>query len=356
VPSPDSRDDAIGGRQKLDDDGGVTTGPGSGERDIRVKFEDKVRPMVGVILVLVASLGFTAMGAFTKVAMDAERLRTTAWVALMTVIAWRSLGVAVLAGGVAVVRRHSLIPTAPKLILLRSVAGFASMCLYFGSLAFIPLGVATALIYTSPVFTVLLAERWTGEAPTPGARPWVFVAFGGVLLLALPGDGGLSGPGGPLWTGLGLAGCLLAGLLSSIAYLAVRQVRGAAGPTNIVFWYAIFAAVVSLPMSSLFFETQAEGIAPLQWTYVGLALSATIGHFTIVEAYARERAAIVAPLSYSAPVFTYLLGLASFPDETFTVRAAVGIALVIVSGAALARLAARPRAAPERATELPSPD
>lgn len=314
--------------------------------------------MVGVILVLVASLGFTAMGAFTKIAMDAERLQATAWVALMTVIAWRSICVALLAGGVAAIRRHSLIPTAPKLILLRSVAGFGSMCLYFGSLAYIPLGVATALIYTSPVFTVLLAERWTGEAPTPGARRWVFVAFGGVLLLALPGDGGLAGPGGPLWTALGLVGCLVAGLLSSIAYLAVRQIRGAAGPTNIVFWYAIFAAVVSLPMSSLALDWPTEVMAPtaMFWIYVGLAVSATIGHFTIVEAYVREKAAIVAPLSYSAPVFTYLLGLATFPDESFTARAAIGIALVIGSGAALARLAARPKIAIERGPELPSPD
>lgn len=152
----------------------------------------------GVLAMLAASFMFALMGALGKAAsatlppMEVAFLRSFgSWVILAGAVA----------GGAFTVRVRNL----PAMI-LRCLAGAASMAGYFWTLAQLPLADATLLTYTSPIFTALAAWWILRERPS-----WVTWAG---LLLALAGTAVLIRPESHLWqpaSAIGLLGAALTG-------------------------------------------------------------------------------------------------------------------------------------------------
>jgi drug/metabolite transporter (DMT)-like permease len=277
---------------------------------------------------LASTISFSAMGALTKVAVPLS--------GLAAVIFWRS--VVVTGVGFMVGRRRgvSLRPRRHGLLFLRSFVGFVAMGMYFWALGHIPIATATALLYTNPIFVVLLAGWLLGESRSVGTLVAVFVAFGGVLLILRPDVGDLD---------LGALLALGAGVLAAFAYLAVRRLRETESSEGIVVHFGLFSVLGSAPFA---FGDMLPSEPSHGWMWLGIGLAAAGGQITMTRSYHMERASVVGPFSYATVVWAVLLGVMFF-DEPLSVATGLGVALVVAAGVWMSRHAQAESPLPSRA-------
>lgn len=290
--------------------------------------------LAGVAWILLASVSFSGMGAVTKVAMADGNV--------FDVVFWRSVIVSSVAWGLMRRGPVPLRPGNPKLVAARAVVGVVAMLLFFWSLGQIELGTATTLLYTSPLFTVLLSGRVLGEQRHRATLPLTAAAFVGVALIMRPTGADAA---------LGAAAALAAGFLASLAYLAVRRLRETDPPARIVFWFSLSAVVVCAGPS---LATGLPEHASDWLALLGVGLFATGGQLAMTRAYRLERASVVGPFSYATVVISYLLGLAIW-SEVLSLEATLGMALVVVAGALLGRTAQAEEPPAAAATSPPRP-
>jgi drug/metabolite transporter (DMT)-like permease len=179
-----------------------------------------------------------------------------------------------------------------------------------------------------PVMIALLAPSVLGAQERSGGKLWV------LLVLGLAGCAVLLAPELAMGSTLGLW-ALVGVALSSAAQLCLR----ALGPTDdartVVFWFqagvailgvAALAATTGNPLPRL-------PLGLLPWLVL-MGICGTAGQILMTRAYAEERAAVVAAMSYTSPLWAVALDVLLFhtwPDA----HALVGGALVIAAGVPL---------------------
>lgn len=291
------------------------------------------RRLEGVAWMLMGSAFLSIMSALTRFARED--------VGTSEVIFVRAVVVALVSGALLRAQGHALWPGAPRLLALRSLMGLTAMYAYFWALGEIPLGMATTLLQTSPLFIALLSGRLLGESASRGMWLWTAAAFVGVALIVRPTQG--------LEWGAVMA--LVAGLTSALAYLAVRGLRQSDPPARIVFWFAVLSALVSAPLSlEALVQTPR---APSLWAaMVGVGVFGALGQLSSTQAYRLEKANVVGPFAYATVAISYLLGLV-FWGEFLSGWGTLGIALVVASGVMLSRAAdaQEPKKEPDQPAE-----
>ena len=106
--------------------------------------------------------------------------------ALRTVMIVPILALAVLLGlGVLRARR-------PGAVMARNFFTGTALLIYFGCLAFLPIGIVVAGLFTAPIFVQLISVLFRGQKV--GLFRWcaVVAGFAGALLIVWPGQGGVS--------------------------------------------------------------------------------------------------------------------------------------------------------------------
>jgi len=265
-----------------------------------------------------ASVCFAIMGAFTKVGVPRF--------GLMTVVFWRSIFVTVVTVVLAVGFKASLTTRRHGLLFFRSLVGFVAMLCFFRALGNVPLATATTLLYTSPIFIVLLSGALLAEERPRGMFGLVLLAFVGIVCVFQPDAGKWS-----IDTFL----ALLAGFLAALAYMAVRRLRETESAEAVVAYFGVFSVIACLPFVDGAWvpeNLEAWGIS------AGIGLGATGGQLCMTRAYHLERASVVGPLSYATVVFSWLLGVFVF-EESLELLALVGVLLVVASGVLVSRRA-----------------
>ena len=127
-------------------------------------------------------------------------------------------------------------------LFLRGAYGGAAVLLYFIAIAHLPVGVATLLNYTAPVFTALYAALFLGEAVTAGTVGALGMTTLGVALV-------IAGTAPPGALGLGrwqLAG-IASAMLSGAAVATIRQVRKTDGSWEIFTAFCLAGVVIAAP-------------------------------------------------------------------------------------------------------------
>lgn len=275
-----------------------------------------LRRFEGILWILLASASFATMGAFTKAAVAA--------VGVADVVFWRSVIVAVVAFALAWRQGVSWRPGNVRLMLWRSFVGLVAMGLFFWSIGQIELGLAHTLLYTSPLFTVLLSGRLLGESGGWRRLVPALVAFAGVALVVRPDLAAVE---------LGSLAALGAGLLAALAYIAVRRLRTSDPPARVVWFFAVFSALGTAPFAL------GDGF-PTDTDHIGLLLAVGVfaagGQLAMTRAYAVEEATIVGPFSNATVIFAWLLGLLLW-DESLGWSGTLGMALVVLACAWLGR-------------------
>jgi drug/metabolite transporter (DMT)-like permease len=224
-------------------------------------------------------------------------------------------------------------------LLLRGAYGGAAVLLYFLAIAHLPVGIATLLNYTAPVFTAIYAAAFLGEAVTRATLGALALTTVGVVLViagtAPPGTLGL----GP-WQLVGVGSAMLSGA----AVATIRQVRRTDGSWEIFAAFCLAGAVITGP------PALAHWVRPrlVEWAALAaVGLLSLVAQLLMTHALRYVPAAAGGVIAQLTPVASLALGWVLF-GEHIAGLALAGAALTL-GGVTVVALAQKVRARSSRA-------
>jgi drug/metabolite transporter (DMT)-like permease len=196
--------------------------------------------------------------------------------------------------------RHRYRTYNPVGLLLRGLFGGGAVLCFFVGIEHLPVGVATLLNYTSPVFTALFAATFLREPLTAGSLSALAVTTVGVVMV-------VSGKGVPgsltlgRWELLGLLGSVLSGA----AVATIREVRKTEGSWEI---FAAFCAIGAV-LCGLSAARHWVAPTPAEWSLlVVIGLLAVGGQLLMTYALRFVQATVAGILAQIVPVGALALG------------------------------------------------
>ena len=271
------------------------------------------RTVQAIALMLTSMALFSAMNICIRLA--AAEMPST------VIVLWRnllSLGLVVLWTAVL----HRGVPRFPTARLSghfwRATAGICAMELWFYSITLLPLTVATALSFTTPIFTTIAAMLFLGERA--GLRRWsaIVVGFIGMLIILRPGVGDISADA---------MFVLLSSGMMAIAGILVKTLTRTEPPETIVFYMALFMIPwASLPALPHMFVPTAHQL----WLVLLVAFLSTSAHLLMARAYIRAEMVMLMPFDFSRLVFTAIMAYAVF-GETLDAPTVAGSLVIVAS-------------------------
>lgn len=273
------------------------------------------QPFRGLILVLGATLLFAYNDSTNKL------LTTEYNVPLVTAIRYVTHCLLMMAIVAPLHGREMVRTQRTGLVLVR--AGSLALGSFLMSLALqrMPVAETTAIIYLCPVLVVLCSGPLLKEHVSPAAWIAALMGFTGVLLIARPG-GGLD----PLGIVFALGNVALA-----LAYNLLSRVLARTERTMAMLFYSALIGAIGF---GIFLPWTMHGAAPtpLQvFLFIGLGVSAWLGHYLFTQSYRYAPAALIAPMTYMHLIWAGLLGWFLF-GHTPEPIAIFGMALVGLAG------------------------
>jgi ubiquinone biosynthesis protein Coq4/drug/metabolite transporter (DMT)-like permease len=270
--------------------------------------------LVAAALMLGASALFALQAALVKTGLQQ--------MAPLELVFFRGLVCVAVIGAVARLGGHGLATSRPIGQLGLGIIGFASLALYFMAIELLPLVTATALNYTAPLFLALILSVAHARSSRAAVLLWVVGGFCGVCLLLRPSLADS--------TATGVMFGLLSGITGAAAYLLLSRLGRSGEPERVTGFY--FSIVVCLLAG---IPTLSRGFSISEWDHVGLVLAigllATFAQLAVGRAYAISSPMIPATLSYSAVIFSSLIGAFWWGDQ-LGFWETLGVALIVASG------------------------
>lgn len=264
-----------------------------------------------VLLMLISTISFAIMNASIRdVTQELEPM--------MVVFFRNFLGLFVLAPFFI---RHGLTPFRTQrlgLHWIRAGLNVVAMAAFYIGLSLTPLAEATALAFTAPLFAVLLAICFLREQV--GIRRWsaIFIGFAGALVILRPGFGTVE---------FGALAVLISAVIWSATLIVIKVLSRTESSLTITAYMALLLAMLSLPLALFFWQTPSW----TQFLYLFvIALTGTLGQYTLVEALSGADAQVVMPLDFMRLVWTALLGFLLF-GEVPDVFVWIGAAMIFTS-------------------------
>jgi drug/metabolite transporter (DMT)-like permease len=186
--------------------------------------------------------------------------------------------------------------------LLRALIAILAMVGWFTTLSLMPLAEATALSFTAPLFTSVLAVLVLGEVMRP--RRWIAVAIGflGALIIVRPGFAAIQ-PAALL--AIGTAAIWAS---STILIKTMARTESAGAITT-------YMALLTTPMTLIaaLFVWQSPSLEQLGWAAL-LGTAGSAGHICMSRALAAADATVVAPLDYLRLPIVALIAFVAFGE------------------------------------------
>ena len=200
----------------------------------------------------------------------------------------------------------------------RTAMGTASMVLGFYAVSMLPLADATAIAFSQPLFSVVVAAAIAGEKVRWRRWSATIIGFAGVLVMVRPGEGSLQ---------LGALVALANAAAVAVSILLVKRLSDSETPLMILTQFAIFSTLLlALPAIWVWRWPDLWG-----WILaVGIALSATIGQYFWVQAFKSGEMSAVAPFEYMRLPFAVFVGWLVW-GEMPVIWTYIGAAIVIGS-------------------------
>lgn len=234
-------------------------------------------------------------------------------------------------------------PHRTGLLVLRGALGYFALSAYLWSVAHQPLATAVLLQQVHPVFTAVLAAWFLSERPGPRFVPAFLLAALGIAVLSPAGGGA------PVTSPAALLVGLLGAVLSSAAYVTVRDARRTEHELTIILWFPLTSVPLALA------GTLVEGpVVPTaaEWGWlVFVAAAGQLGQVFLTRglfAVPAGRAVLANPLTVA---FGALIGWLAFSEplgpRTLAGGAAIVAAVLLAASRSASPDATFPRNPPE---------
>ncbi len=217
----------------------------------------------------------------------------------------------------------------------RATFGICAMEIWFYSIAIMPVSLATALSFTTPIFSTIFAIIFLQEKA--GIRRWsaIVIGFIGMLIILRPDISGVSNAG---WVVIG-ASILMAG-----SGIMVKSLTSSETPETIVFYMSVFMLMWAIPPSIPFwkdFTLSQFGMCFL------ISLSSTIAHLCMARAFIRADIVVLMPFDFTRLVFTAGLAYLVF-GEIVDAPTIIGSLVIVTSSVYIAHREAKSKKAIEK--------
>lgn len=222
------------------------------------------------------------------------------------------------------------------LLFYRGVCGGTAVLLYFLAIAHIPVGLATLLNFTSPVFSVFFAALFLGEPVDRRLVPATGLALLGVALAA----GGDRASGELLSIGIWECAALASAVLAGAAVTAIRAARRTESSWSIYASFSLFGLLSTAPfgLANLRAPTASE------WSILAVVGTASVAaQLLMTYAYRWVTNLQAGAILQLTVVLTLLLGSLLLGDRLTRLQF-VGCALALTGVVWVIRLQAPPRA------------
>lgn len=204
----------------------------------------------------------------------------------------------------------------PKWHALRAVISIAMIWCFFEGLRTMPLVEAITIAFAAPLFITLLSVPMLGERIGP--RRWTAVAVGfiGVLVALRPGFQPIA---------LGPMLILVSAFSYALSMVIIRRFSGRESTHNI-FFYGNIATLIVAGINAI-----PEWVQPSPLD-LGLMISVgvwgTMGGYAVIRAYRLGEASMLAPLEYTALIWSVIFDLVLF-SLTPVLAVLIGAAIII---------------------------
>ena len=207
----------------------------------------------------------------------------------------------------------------PLTQIFRGVLLVAEVCVMV--VAFVKLGLieSHAVFIAYPLIVAALSGPILGEAV--GWRRWLAIAvgFAGVLIILQPGLSVFSP-----WALLPLISAFMFALYSLLTRFVSREDSAQVS----FFWTGVAGAVAITPLGLMHWQPMSAA----DWGWMAmLCLTAALGHWLLIRAYAVAEASALQPFAYLQLVWVSVLGLL-FLNETLRLNVAIGAMIVAAAG------------------------
>lgn len=212
-----------------------------------------------------------------------------------------------------------------KWLLIRGFSGMIALTIFFYSIHFLPLAIASTIQYLAPIFTVLFTMLLLKDKVLKMQWLFIVIAFIGVGLISfnnLFSDGKNVILIDYTWLGLGIISAAFSGL----AYTAIVKLKSSDSPINIV----IYFPMISIPIMTIwcFFDfVMPRGI---EWFFLLIiGIFTQIAQVLLTKALHEDKASIITPFQYLGAIYASLVGFFIF-DEHLSFIVYLGIFLIIL--------------------------
>ncbi len=231
----------------------------------------------------------------------------------------------------------------PSILIIRGVFGGTAVLLYFLAIEQIPVGVATLLNQTSPIFGGLFAAAFIGERIRGRVAIPLAIAMAGVFLVVRSHAAPTELFGFGRWELAALASAICSGA----ALTAIRIARRTEGSWSIFASLSLFGLLCTAP-----FAIRAWTVpTPTEWgLMIGAGLVSIFAQILMTHAYRWVETMVAGAVSQIGVVVSMALG-AIFLAEQVTLLTIAGTALTIGGVTLVVRSTTPPRASPEEILE-----
>ena len=211
----------------------------------------------------------------------------------------------------------------PWMHLFRGTIGTIGIVLGAFALSMMPLAEVTVLLFTSPLFTVLLSYPVLGERVGPYRLSAVALGFLGVMVMVNPfGDGGMHIPLIGLLVGLGW------GFSSGMVDIWLRKMGRTENPNTTTFYFALFGTLAT-GLHWPWAVVQADSFSmPALLLILGLGVTGLIALLAKTHSYRLGEAAVIAPMMYTMIIWSMLFDYL-FWGKVTTMNVIAGAGIII---------------------------
>ena len=189
-----------------------------------------------------------------------------------------------------------------KLQFFRSLINVISMVTWFAAIGMLQLEKATALGFTTPLFTTILAVIILGEIIKIHRITALVLGFFGVLIIVRPGYL-------PLDSGTLLM--LTASLSFSFVLIMVKKLSNVDSSLTIIFYHLLFMTPLTLVMAIFYWE----GINFNQFLiFTFMASFGLISHWCLAEAFKMSDTTFIMPLQFTKLIWASIIGYLIFSE------------------------------------------
>lgn len=219
----------------------------------------------------------------------------------------------------------SLFGTNKKWLLIRGIAGMIALTIFFYSIHYLPLAIASTIQYLAPIFTVLLTMLILKDKVVKMQWVFIIIAFIGVAMISF---NNLFSNGKDImiidytWLGMGIISAAFSGL----AYTAIVKLKATDSPINIV----IYFPMLSIPIMSIWCLFDFVWPKGIEWFFLLIiGIFTQIAQVLMTKALHEDKASIITPFQYLGAIYASLVGFFIF-NEQLSLIVYVGIFLILL--------------------------